>query len=265
MTRKALLVVSFGTSHADTYEKTIRAIEQDLLAACPDYCLYTAWTSRMLIKKVEREQHKHVCTVEEALKLMVIDGVTHLLVQPTHVLNGLEFDELKALVLKNAEPFSSLSFGEPLLTSSEDAFRLLHILQRTCDELHMGDEDALVAIGHGTSHYANFVYSAMNAMLADMDEKRIHIGTVEAYPDYEAVLHSLRRQSPRHVTLIPLMIVAGDHAKNDIGGEDPDSWTQKLRRDGFPADVLFRGLGEFPEVRRLLADHARSAASALES
>ncbi len=261
--KKGLLVVSFGTSYADTRKVTIEAIEQELALAFPEYTVYRAWTSKMIINKLKITEGLHIHTVDEAVSQMIQDGITDVLVQPTHILNGVENDLMKDAILAKADAFSSISIGDPMLTSSKDAFALLTAVIQAFPDLQKSD--ALVLVGHGTSHYANSIYAALNYMLQDMGYANVHVGTVEAYPTIDNVLRALSLQSPAHVFVAPLMIVAGDHANNDIGGEDEDSWVNSIRHAGYPADAVLKGLGEYPGVRRILVDHARRAARALQA
>ena len=252
-TKKAILAVSFGTSHSDTRAVTIDAIEQDFQNAFPDYSLYRAWTSKMIIKKLKSRDNIHVNTVKEAMEQMRADGITDVLVQPTHVINGIENDLMKEDALSYREFFHSISFGNPLLTTEEDS---MEVIQAVADEFSgLKEEEVLVLMGHGTTHYANAIYAALDYTFKDKGYKNIFLGTVEAYPSMESLMRMVKEYNPSKVILAPFMIVAGDHAKNDMAGDDPESWYSRFKAAGFPVSTVVKGLGEYPGIRRLLVKH----------
>ncbi len=251
--KKAILAVSFGTSHNDTRAVTIDAIEQDMQEAFPDYRLYRAWTSKMIIKKLKNRDNVHVNTVREAMEQMKEDGITDVLVQPTHVINGIENDLMKEDALSYREFFHSISFGTPLLTTEEDS---MEVIQAVADEFpDLKKDEVLVLMGHGTTHYANAIYAALDYTFKDKGYKNIFLGTVEAYPSMESLMRMVKEYNPVKVILAPFMIVAGDHAKNDMAGDDPESWYSQFKAEGFDVTTVVKGLGEYPGVRRLLVKH----------
>ena len=252
-TKKAILAVSFGTSHSDTRAVTIDAIEQDFQNAFPDYSLYRAWTSKMIIKKLKSRDNIHVNTVKEAMEQMRADGITDVLVQPTHVINGIENDLMKEDALSYREFFHSISFGNPLLTTEEDS---MEVIQAVADEFPgLKEEEVLVLMGHGTTHYANAIYAALDYTFKDKGYKNIFLGTVDAYPSMESLMRMVKEYNTSKVILAPFMIVAGDHAKNDMAGDDPESWYSQFKAAGFPVSTVVKGLGEYPGIRRLLVKH----------
>lgn len=258
-TKKAILAVSFGTSHNDTRKVTIDAIERDMQNAFPNDKLYRAWTSKMIIKKLKTRDNVHINTVKEAMKQMIADGITDVVVQPTHVINGIENDLMKEDVLSFRENFHSISFGDPLLTSEQDSLRVIQAVAEEFPDLKQ--EEALVLMGHGTTHYANSIYAALDYTFKDKGHKNIFLGTVEAYPSMETLMKMVKDYDPSKVILAPFMIVAGDHAKNDMAGDDPDSWYRQFAAAGFQVEAALKGLGEYPGIRRLLVDHLRAADS----
>ena len=232
-TKKAILAVSFGTSHNDTRKVTIDAIERDMQEAFSDYMLYRAWTSKMIIKKLKNRDNVHVFTVREAMEQMKKDGITDVLIQPTHVINGIENDLMKEDALAYRDDFHSITFGDPLLTSAEDN---LAVIQAIADEFSdLAQDQVLVLMGHGTTHYANSIYAALDYTFKDKGYKNIFLGTVEAYPSMESLMRMVKEYNPSKVVLAPFMIVAGDHAKNDMAGEsgrisrDPQSSGRSLK------------------------------------
>lgn len=255
-TKKAILAVSFGTSHNDTREVTIDAIEKDMQAAFPEYPLYRAWTSKMIINKVNKRDHVHIDTVKEAMEKMRADGITDVLVQPTHVINGIENDIMKEEALSYREDFHSISFGDPLLTSEQDN---REVLEAVAEEFSwLKEDEVLVLMGHGTTHYANSIYAALDYTFKDKGHKNIFLGTVEAYPSMESIMKLVRKYAPSKVVLAPFMIVAGDHAKNDMAGDAPESWYSQFKEAGYEVEAVIKGLGEYPGIRKILVNHLKA-------
>lgn len=255
-TKKAILAVSFGTSHNDTRKITIDAIEQDMQAAFPDYALYRAWTSKMIIKKVNARDSVHIFTVKEAMEQMLQDGITDVLVQPTHVINGIENDLMKEDALAYQEQFHSISFGDPLLTSEQDNLAVIEAITSEFKDLEK--DDVLVLMGHGTTHYANAIYAALDYTFKDKGYSNIFLGTVEAYPTMESLLKMVHAYKPKKVILAPFMIVAGDHAKNDMASDEPDSWYSQFKAEGYEVEPVLKGLGEYSGIRKLFIEHLKS-------
>ena len=255
-TKKAILAVSFGTSHNDTRKITIDAIEKDMQEAFPSYALYRAWTSKMIIKKVNARDGVHIFTVKEAMEQMLQDGITDILVQPTHVINGIENDLMKEDALAYQEQFHSISFGDPLLTSEQDNLAVIEAI--TSEFKDLTKEDVLVLMGHGTTHYANAIYAALDYTFKDKGYSNIFLGTVEAYPTMESLLKMVHVYQPRKVVLAPFMIVAGDHAKNDMASDEPDSWYSQFKAEGYEVEPVLKGLGEYSGIRKLFIEHLKA-------
>lgn len=255
--KKGLLVVSFGTSVNDTREKTIDAIEGTLRDAFSEYTVYRAWTSRMIIRKLLKRDGMRIDTVTEAMERMLADGVTEVVVQPTHVINGIENDRMTADALAFKGQFEWIAFGAPLLTSEEDSKAVIRAVMEEHKELP--HEEALVFMGHGTTHYANAVYAALDYMFRDMGYPNVFLGTVEAYPSLETLMKLVRAHGAKRVTLAPFMVVAGDHAMNDMSSEDGDSWRSRFEAAGFEVNCVLKGLGEYEGVRRQYVRHVKDA------
>ncbi len=255
-TKKAILAVSFGTSHNDTRKITIDAIEQDMQAAFPDYALYRAWTSKMIIKKVNARDGVHICNVKEAMEKMLQDGITDVLVQPTHVINGIENDLMKEDALAFQEQFHSISFGDPLRTSEQDNLAVIDAI--TSEFKTLTKDEVLVLMGHGTTHYANAIYAALDYTFKDKGYSNIFLGTVEAYPTMESLLKMVHAYQPKKVVLAPFMIVAGDHAKNDMASDEPDSWYSQFKAAGYDVEPVLKGLGEYTGIRKLFIEHLKT-------
>ncbi len=255
--KKGLLAVSFGTSVNATREKTIDAIETDLKGAFPEYTLYRAWTSKMIIKKLKKRDNIWIDTVAEAMERMIADGITEVVVQPTHVINGIENDQMIAEALAYQDHFASICFGAPLLTSEEDSCAVIKAVMAEFGSL--SKEEALVFMGHGTTHYANSIYAALDYKFKDMGYPNVFLGTVEAYPSMETLMKLVHAYGAKRVTLAPFMVVAGDHALNDMSGEDPDSWRNQFESSGFMVSCVLKGLGEYQGIRNLYIKHAQDA------
>lgn len=256
-TNKAILVVSFGTSYEETRKVTIDAIEADIAQAFPDYRIYRAWTSKMILAKLAKRDNLIIPNVKEAMEMMKNDGITDVIVQPTHVINGIENDLMKEDALSYQEDFHSISFGTPLLTSEEDNHA---VIQSIVDEFSsLSQDEVLVLMGHGTTHYSNAIYAALDYKFKDEGYKNFFLGTVEAYPSMETLLRMVQEYQPRKVVLAPFMIVAGDHARNDMASDDPDSWRRQFEDAGFAVNTVLKGLGEYPGIRKLFIQHVKDA------
>lgn len=256
--KQAILVVSFGTSYPDTRACTIEAIEADIRQAYPDNTVYRAWTSKMIIKKLRTRDGIHVDTVDQAMARMVKDGVQTLLVQPTHILNGIENDCMKAEILAYQADFKSIAFGNPLFTSTEDLQAMVDILAEEFSDVK--DDTAVLLMGHGSDHDANMAYAALDYHCKARGQAQLFIGTVEGYPALDDLLQALQTTDYRNVLLAPLMIVAGDHATNDLVGKSAESWYNRCKQAGFTVSYRLKGLGEYEKVRALLLDHLHTAA-----
>ena len=257
-TKKAVLVTSFGTSHLDALETDIAAIEKAIARAMPEHTIRRAFTSTIIMKKLCTRDGIEIDDVPQALTRLVREGYSHVVLQPTHILCGEEYDKLCSL----AAPFASsltLSIGTPLLKTIPDYWDMARAVC-TLTEAPAEDE-AVVFMGHGTPHLANASYALLEYLLWDLGRERTFIGTVEGCPSLEQVIRRLKADPAiRKVRLLPLMVVAGDHAKNDMAGEEPDSWRNQLEAQGYEVNCQIRGIGRSLAVQALFARHAREAA-----
>lgn len=250
-------MVSFGTSHKDTRAKTIEVIEQEIQALMPEYELYRAFTSKIIIKVIGKQENIHVFTVEEAMHKIHEDGIREIIVQPTHIINGVENDAMIRDVLKYKTKFDSISFGEPLLNQTEDYRNVVKALKEVLPE--PSPEEAVILMGHGTSHYTNACYAAMDYMLKHDGYNDVYVATVEAFPYIEDIIERIKKKPYRKIMLLPFMVVAGEHAKNDMIGEEENSWLNQLTKAGYEVEYLLKGLGEFPKIRSIYYEHIRNA------
>lgn len=258
--KKAILVVSFGTSYNDTREATIGAIENKIAEDYPEYDVKRAFTSQTIIKKLKERDGLEIDNVQEAMERLVSEGYGTVIVQPTHVMNGIEYEEMKAATAPYEDKFSLIKYGTPLLTTTEDYSQLIEALAAQTPETD--DKTAVVFMGHGTEHYANSAYGALDCMLKNKDYENYFIGTVEGYPDLDAVMTAVKKTDAEKVLLQPLMIVAGDHATNDMAGDEEDSWKTAFKAEGYSVDCLLQGLGENEKIQQMFADHVGEAINA---
>ena len=255
--RRELLAVSFGTSYPQSRERTIAAIEQTLEDAFPSYDLRRAFTSRVVIALTEKQEGLTIDHMDRALQRAVDNGVEELVIQPTHLLEGLEYQRLLGAARERAGQFRRLSVGKPLLTDEEDFKAVARALIRAQAPFQDG-ETALVLMGHGTTAQCNAVYPKLERVLRTLGGEHWFVGTVEAEPDLEAVLAEVRAGHYRRVVLRPLMIVAGDHATNDMAGEE-GSWKHAFTQAGYEVLCQLQGLGELEEIRRIFVRHTQEA------
>lgn len=253
--KQAILAVSFGTTYPDTLEKTIAATEAALAEAYPGWPVYRAFTSGMIIKKLQSRDGVQIDNVAQAMARLEREGYTQVAVQSTHVMHGEEYEKM----LAQLEPYKltmEIAVGAPLLHAQSDyeavADALLSWLPLP------GDGEALVLMGHGTAHFANSAYAQMEHVLQSRCP-RIYIATVEGYPTLDSVAEQLQRQPEiRRLTLAPFMLVAGDHARNDMAGGE-DSWKEVLEGKGYEVACILQGLGECPAIQKLFVAHCGEA------
>lgn len=255
---KELLVASFGTSFNDNRRLTIGAIENAMEKAFPDYSVRRGFTAQIIIDHVERRDGIHIDNMDEALERAINNGVKTLVVQPTHLMNGLEYEELTGQLAEYADSFEQIAVGEPLLTSDDDFNRVMKAIVEATAEYDDG-ETAICFMGHGTEAASNEVYGKMQDLLKANGYDNYYVGTVEAEPSLEDVLTAVQAGDYKKVVLEPLMIVAGDHANNDMAGDEEDSWKTEFENAGYEVTCILRGLGELPEIQQILVEHAQKA------
>ena len=258
-----LLVVSFGTSFNDSRRLTIGAIEGALEEAFPEYSVRRGFTSQIIIDHVQSRDGEVIDNVKEALDRAVNNGVKTLIVQPTHLMNGFEYNDLVDELAQYSDAFGQIVIGEPLLSSDED-FRIVAkaIVDATAE--YDDGKTAIVFMGHGTEADANGVYARMQSVLEDMGAVHYYIGTVEATPSLDDVVKLVQSGNYERVVLEPLMVVAGDHANNDMAGDEEGSWKSVFTAAGYQTEVILRGLGELEDIQDLYVAHARSAVDTLK-
>ena len=258
-----LLVVSFGTSYNDNRRETIGAIEKAMQAAFPELSVRRGFTSQIIIDHVNKRDGEKIDNVTEALDRAVDNGVKTLVVQPTHLMNGLEYNDLKDELAGYSDSFEKIALGEPLLTSDEDFQKVADAIVDATKEYDDG-ETAICFMGHGTEAESNQVYSKMQQVLTDGGHKNYFVGTVEATPSLEDVIAAVKESGCKKVVLRPLMIVAGDHANNDMAGDEDGSWKTEFEKAGFEVTTVVEGLGSIPAIQDILVAHAQAAVDSIK-
>lgn len=263
--KKAILVVSYGTTYEETREKTIGAIERHIAETHPDWVVRRAFTSRQVLKILERKG-VHIDFVSEALERMIYEGIETVVVQPTHVMNGIEYDIMMDTVQKYSVYFDRIEVGTPLLTTSEDYEEVIGAIGRTMvakARETCGKNHAVVLMGHGTEHFANATYSELQLRLTLSGHNNVYVTTVEGFPSFDDTIALMRGRGYDEVALFPFMLVAGDHAVNDMASEDEDSLNSVLQAAGYKTTCFVRGLGEYYDFQVLFRSHLDEAISRL--
>ena len=260
---KELLVVSFGTSYNDNRRLTIGAIENALEEAFPDFSVRRAFTSQIIIDHVSQRDGEGIDNVTQALDRAVENGVKTLVVQPTHLMSGYEYNDLADELAEYADAFESIAMGVPLLDTDDDFLTVADALAKATEAFNDG-ETAICLMGHGTEAESNEVYAKMQTVMDKAGHENIFIGTVESTPSVEDVLAMVQAGNYKKVVLRPMMIVAGDHANNDMAGDEPDSWKSIFEAAGYEVTCVVEGLGSLGEIQSLIVQHAQAAIDSLQ-
>lgn len=251
--KKAILVVSFGTSYKETREKTIEACEKKIKEAFKDYDFFRAFTSNMIIRKLKNRDNIHIENPIEALERLHKEGYKEVVVQTLHIICGEEYTKLKEQINSYNDKFEKIVLGRPLLTQINDYKETIEALKLQIPNLE--NDEAVVFMGHGTEHEAHSAYPALDYMLKQ-DNIKAYVGTVEGYPEIDEVIVNLKKDKISKVILMPFMLVAGDHAINDMAGDEEDSWNKILKENGFKTEVFLKGLGENEGIQNKFVKHA---------
>ena len=275
-----LLVVSFGTSFNDSRAEDIKGIEDALAEAFPDWSVRRAFTAQIIINHVQARDDEKIDNMQQALDRAVANGVKNLVVQPTHLMHGAEYDEMVEAIDAYKDKFESVAIAEPMLGEVGDDATVINddkaaVAQAITDEavkeagydsMEAAAEDgtAFVFMGHGTSHTANVTYDQMQTQMEKLEFTNAFIGTVEGEPEdtaCEAVIDKIKEAGYKKVILRPLMVVAGDHANNDMAGDDDDSWKSQFEASGAfdSIETQIEGLGRIPAVQQIYVEHTKAA------
>ena len=279
---KELLVVSFGTSFNDSRVADIKSVEDALQEANPDWSVRRAFTAQIIINHIQARDGEKIDNMDQALERAVANGVKQLVVQPTHLMHGAEYDEMCAAIGKVRDQFESVEIAEPMLGEVGDDATVINAdkeavakavvaaaLEESGYETTAAAKDAGVAyvlMGHGTAHVAKVTYSQMATQMEKLGYENVFIGTVEGEPEEtscEAVIEAVKNAGYTTVVLRPLMVVAGDHANNDMAGADDDSWKTMFEAAGFTVNCQISGLGRIADVQALYVAHTKAAIDAI--
>ena len=281
-----LLVVSFGTSFNDSRAEDVKGIEDALAEAYPDWSVRRAFTAQIIINHVEARDDEVIDNMQQALDRAVENGVKNLVVQPTHLMHGAEYDEMTEAINGYKDKFESVAIAEPMLGEVGDDATVINddkkavaqaITDEACKEAGFDSMDAaaeagtaFVFMGHGTSHTANITYDQMQTQMENLGFKNAFIGTVEGKPEDTAcdkVIEKVKEAGYKNVVLRPLMVVAGDHANNDMAGDEEDSWKSQFVASGNfdKVDCQIEGLGRIEAVEKLYVEHTKAAIDSLGS
>lgn len=263
--KKAILVVSFGTTYPDTLKATIESVENKVRESFPDYEVRRAFTSRIIVKKLLERDNVKIETETEALQRLKAEGYTEVVVQPLHIVPGAEYEKIKGIVahLRAQKAFKSIELGRPLLyypgveEHPDDYSTAIAAVKSQLPQL--GRQDAVVFMGHGGPHPANLAYAALQMKFADNAMDNVFIYTVEGYPALDQVMAKLRAANKKNITLMPFMLVAGDHASNDMAGDEEDSAKSILTAAGFKVKTYVKGLGENLAIQDIYVQHIKDA------
>ena len=260
---KVIMVVSFGTSYNDSREATIGAIENAIADAYPEYDVRRAFTSQIIIDKLKERDGLEIDNVEEALDRAVADGVKTLVVQPTHLMDGYEYTDLADALKDYEDKFEQVALAEPLLTSDEDFDAVAKAITEATASYDDG-ETAISFMGHGTEADSNEVYAKLQEVVTAAGYENYFIGTVEAEPSVTDVIAAINEKGTyTKVVLEPLMVVAGDHANNDMAGDEEDSWKSQIEAEGYEVECIIKGLGELPAIQDIYVAHTQAAIDSL--
>ena len=262
--KKAILVVSFGTTYADTRKVTTDAVEAKIKAAFPEYDVRHAFTSRIIIKKLAERDGLVVDTEKQALEKLKAEGYKEIVIQPLHVEAGDEYSKLMRVVDKYEKSFDKVSVGRPILyytgqegEKPDDYAIAIKALQDQLPKL--GKNEAVGLMGHGGVNPSNTAYAALQLKLQDAGLKNVFVFTVEGYPTYENMVTALKANKIKKITLMPFMLVAGDHAQNDMAGDEKDSFKSQLTAAGFQVEAYIHGLGENKGIQDIYVQHVKDA------
>ena len=266
--KDAIVVASFGTTFKETREKTIEATVRDIQAAHPGVKVVTAFTSHIIIDRIEKNEGKKYPTPEEALTQLKADGYSRIALVSLDVIPGMEYSYVKPVFNEYKEQFKTMTCGTSLMywqgqeEQSDDVAEFIKAVSSQFPKL--GKDEALLLMAHGTPHVSNAYYSVIQAKLDALGYKNVYVYTVEGWPSLEDVVPKLNNANVKTVTLMPIMMVAGDHAHNDMAGKDSDSHKSILESKGFKVNTYLHGLGENKNIRAAFVERANDAWDALQ-
>jgi len=247
--KKAIVAASFGTTYEKALENSIAAVENTFAESFPEYEVRRAFTSRHVISALKKKG-SGADTVSEALERLISEGFEEVIVQPTHIIGGYEYERLCREAEMFRERFKRFDIGVPLLSDDNDIGAVCGFFEKK-----FGGEKALAIMGHGTEHAANQVYQKLWDRFAADGFDSIFVGAMEGSLTVADIIPKLRSGGYHEIVVTPLLLVAGEHAYNDMAGDDPSSWRSVLEAEGFEFVPVIKGLGEYEEIRSLYAEH----------
>ena len=253
--KKGILVVSFGTSYEDARTSCIDPVEELVRKNHPQYDVRRAFTSRRIIKKLKDRDSIYIDNEIEAIEKMIADGIEEIYLQPLHIMPGYEYEKIELAVVKARHKFDGkIILGEPLIFCEEDYTLVMDALDVELDRLGKDEQlENWLLMGHGTHHPADATYSCMQLHF-EMNEKAVSIASLESFPNLDHTVPQLKKKGISKMGIMPFMLVAGDHAQNDMAGPDEDSWVNRLTADGFDVKAKVVGLGALSSFQKLFAD-----------
>lgn len=250
--KKAILVVSFGTSHIEALKSSIEKIENRIRDEFKDYDVFRSFTAHFIIKKLKERDNLDILIPEEALEDLRDKGYEEVIVQPLHIIPGEEFDYIKGIVEHNKDKFKNIKLGRPIFFYQgmnglpEDYTLFIESVKELLE-----NEESVILFGHGTEHPANAVYGMLQTVLVDEGYDNVFVATVEGYPTMENAIKKIKNKGIKKTKLVPLLLVAGDHAKNDMASDEDDSMKSKLEKEGIEVKLHMHGLGEVDKFEQL--------------
>jgi sirohydrochlorin cobaltochelatase len=254
--KKGIIIVSFGTTYERTRRLCIESIENRVKEEYKDFLVLRAFTSQMVINKLKQRDNYIVRNPKEALEKMKDNGIENIYIQPLHIIPGHEYEKLirQTRVFLNENNNFNIQIGKPLLYDDLDYYRIIEGLKEDA----IKDNEAIVFMGHGTDHSADEAYEKLENAFKQEGYNNIFIGTVEGRKTIDDIIVKLKEQKIKRVKLMPFMLVAGDHAINDMASESPDSWRTKLISEDIEVEVNLKGLGEIKNIQDIYMDHLKA-------
>ncbi len=251
MSKKAIVVVSFGSSFEDARVNCIEPVENLIATTYPDYEVRRAFTSRFIVGKLKKEQNLYIDNEVQATQKLIDEGFEKIYIQPLHTMPGFEYDKIKRQFDKIKDNTDvKILLGEPLIYRLEDYDFMIEGLKNSLMKLEDFDVDHWLLMGHGTEHFSNAVYGALQLKF-DIEGHPFDIATVEGFPELDDIMDRLKSKNIKKLGVAPFMLVAGDHARNDMAGDEEDSWVNVLKDNGFDVYPCLRGMGSFEAFREL--------------
>ena len=261
--KRAIVVTSFGTSYATSRHVTIGAIEDDIREAFPDYIVRRAFTAQTIIDHVEKDTGRHIDNFEEAMDKLVAEGVKEVVVQPTHLMDGFEYTDIKNSLEDYTSKFDKTALGTPLLTTEDDQVAVAKAIKADM-ERYEDDQTAICLMGHGTEADSNAIYTTMQKVFQDLGYDNYFIATVEATPTFDDAIKAAKDAGYTKAVLRPMMVVAGDHATNDMADtSDPESFASLMIAAGFEVTSVLEGLGQIVDIDEIYVAHTQDAIDSL--